>query len=79
MFTSDKILYQTIGKNVKHHREEKGLTQAQLSELTSLSISYISKIEADKCHKSFSISALNQIANALNTEITAFFREDPQI
>lgn len=73
-FTSDSKLYATIGANIKKYREQTCLTQSQLAELSQISISYLSKIEASGCEKSLSIATLNQIANALNIEITEFFR-----
>jgi transcriptional regulator with XRE-family HTH domain len=75
-YENDADLYHIIGANIKHYRELSGLTQVQLSEKSNISISYLSKIEASGCDKSISISMLNQIANALNTEIVNFFKED---
>lgn len=74
-FESDIILYHVIGTNIKHYREQAKLTQMQLAEQAGISISYLSKIEAAGCNKSLSISALNQIANALNVDIIIFFKE----
>ena len=73
-FSSETELYQVIGSNIKHYREQAKLTQYQLSELVKISISYLSKIEALGCAKSISISVLNQIANALDVDITEFFK-----
>ena len=73
-FSSETELYQVIGSNIKHYREQAKLTQYQLSELVKISISYLSKIEALGCSKSISISVLNQIANALDVDITEFFK-----
>lgn len=75
-FKSDTELYNVIGKNIKHYREQSNLTQMQLAERAQISISYLSKIEASGCNKSLSISVLNQIANILNVEIENFFREE---
>ena len=75
-FANDSDLYRVIGKNIKYYRENSKLTQIQLAELSGIIISYLSKIEADVCNKSLSISVLNEIANALNIEITNFFKED---
>ena len=72
-FESDTSLYHIIGAN--HYREQARLTQMQLAEQAGISISYLSKIEAAGCDKSLSISALNQIANALNVDIINFFKE----
>lgn len=74
-FYTENDLYRTIGMNIKHYREKANLTQVQLSDICQLSTSYISKIEAIGCDKSLSIAALNQIANALELDITEFFKE----
>lgn len=74
-FESDITLYHIIGTNIKYYREQAKLTQIQLAEQAGISISYLSKIEAAGCNKSLSISALNQIANALNIDIIDFFKE----
>mgnify|MGYP000747232047 CR=1 FL=1 len=73
-FNNEAELYRTIGINIKHHREMASITQVQLADSSQLSTSYISKIEASGCNKSLSIAALNQIANALDVEITEFFK-----
>lgn len=74
-FNSDIDLYHIIGTNIKHYREQSKLTQVQLAEQVKISTSYLSKIEAAGCHKSLSISVLNQIANVLGVEINEFFQE----
>lgn len=74
-FKDDSELYRAIGQNIKFYREKAHLTQQELAEAAKLSLSYISKIEASGCDKSMSISALNQIANALGIEISEFFKE----
>lgn len=74
-FENDTDLYRVIGANIKNYREQAKLTQVQLAEQAKISISYLSKIEASGCDKSLSISALNQIANALGVEISEFFKE----
>lgn len=75
-FQNDKDLYRVIGNNIKHYREQKGLTQILFAEQAKISISYLSKVEAAGCHKSISISVLNQIANTLGVEICDFFKEE---
>lgn len=74
-FLSDAELYYTIGTNIKYYREQAHLTQIQLADKVQISLSYLSKIESTKCHKSISISILNQIANNLDIPITEFFKE----
>ena len=55
--------YNRIASKIKVLRTAKHLTQEQLSELSGLSISYISKIEAPNCNKSFSLDALFILAD----------------
>ena len=74
-FKNDTDLYCTIGTNIKHYRKQANYTQAQLAEQARISISYLSKVEASGCNKSLSISALNQIANVLDVNISDFFKE----
>lgn len=73
-FTDDTALYKTIGDNIKLHREKSGMTQTVLAEKANISLSYLSKVEATGCNKSVSLSALNQIANALDVDIINFFK-----
>ena len=76
MFKTDEELYRTISNNLKQFRQTAGLTQQELADKATISISYLTKIEAESCNKSLSISTLNQIANALNIEITEFLKEE---
>ena len=75
LFETDEELYKTIGKNIKRFRTATGLTQMQLCEKTGISLSYLTKLESEKCDKSVSLSFLNLLANTLNIEITEFFKE----
>lgn len=74
-FENDNMLFKTIGKKIKYFRKEANLTQYQLAEKARISLSYLSKIEANNCDKSVSISVLNKIANSLNVDIIEFFKE----
>lgn len=57
------INYALIGKRVREARKQQHISQAELAELTELSVSYISHIET--AYKHASLSSLLQIANAL--------------
>lgn len=74
-FSSNLDLYNTISQNIKYYRKQRGITQIQLAEEAKISISYLSKIEAAGLNKSLSISVLNQIANALDVDISMFFNQ----
>lgn len=75
-FKNDKELFKTIGNNLRIFRKKANLTQAQLVESVGISISYLSKFEANNCDKSISLSILNQIANFLEIDIINFFKEE---
>lgn len=63
---NEKILYNEIGKKIQFERKKLGITQEKLAELTNYSLSFIANIEGNT-YQAFSISALNNIAKALNT------------
>ena len=65
---NEQELYNEIGKKIKERRKSLGITQEKLAELTNYSLSFIANIES-KTYQSFSISALNNIAKALNTSM----------
>lgn len=64
----DLELYNLIGKKIKNRRHSLGITQEKLAEITHYSLSFIANIES-RTYQTFSISALNNIAKALNTNI----------
>ena len=61
-------IYNTIGKNIKIYRKEKGWTQRQLAEKLLLSESFIAKLESTT-HQTISIDTLEQIASVLDVDI----------
>lgn len=54
--------YRMLGVNIAYYRKLRGLTQLQLTEITNISRTHISNIEAKKGNKPFSISVLFDIA-----------------
>lgn len=66
-------IYNQIGQKIKKYRKEKKLTQVELAEKLDISISYLSKIEAKNCRKSFSLDLLVNIAETLDIDIKDFF------
>lgn len=61
--------YKIIGQSIKKYRKEKGLTQEQLADMTCISISYLTKIEALNCDQPFSLEVLFDIAGVLGISI----------
>ena len=71
----EKELYNEIGKKIKKRRKELGITQERLATITNYSFSFIKNIESST-YQSFSISALNTIAKALNTNIKSLLPDE---
>lgn len=68
-----KLSTEKLAKTVKTKREEKKLTQEQLSELTGINRVIISRIERENFMPS--IAQLEALANTLSFEITDMFIE----
>ena len=68
----NKYIYVIIGKNLKRIRQEKGLTQVQLAELTNYSEGTIANIE-NNSYQTFSIEFLYVVSKKLQVPIIEFF------
>ena len=68
----EKVLEVAIGREVRAYRRKQGITVAELSATTSLSIGMLSKIENG--NTSPSLTTLQTLSNALSVPLTAFFR-----
>lgn len=66
-----------IAKRVRQLRESKGLTKTRLSELSGVSQSFISAIEAGK--KKPTVEVLGKICSGLGVSLPDFLVEDYQI
>ena len=73
MSLSNEERFKIIAQNIKKYRKEKKLTQKELADKVGISLSYLSKIEATNCGKSFSLYVLFDISDALNIDIREFF------
>ena len=69
----EKVLEVAIGREVRAFRQQKGITVAELSARTGLSIGMLSKIENGIT--SPSLSTLQTLANTLSVPLTALFRK----
>ena len=63
----DGAIYDTIRRNIKRYRKEKGLTSAQLAEMVGLSHDFIRQIESEKTRYNFSVETFYKISVALGT------------
>lgn len=68
----EKVLEVAIGREVRAYRHQQGITVADLSKQTGLSIGMLSKIENG--NTSPSLTTLQTLAEALSVPLTAFFR-----
>lgn len=61
----DKNIYNTIRKNIRKYRREKGITSQQLAEMVDLSHDFIRQIQSDKAAYNFSVDTFYKISIAL--------------
>ena len=62
-------IYDTIRRNIKKYRKEKGLTSAQLAEMVDLSHDFIRQIESEKVSYNFSVETFYKISVALGVSL----------
>lgn len=75
---NDLDLYNLIDEKIKNKRKNLGITQEKLAEMTHYSLSFIANIES-RTYQTFSITALNNIAKALNTSILNLLPEEKEL
>lgn len=69
-------IYDTVRKNIKKYRHIKGMTQQELADVSYLSHGYIREIESVNMGTTFSLDAVEKIANGLDIEVKLLFEED---
>ncbi len=65
----DDNIYDTIRRNIKKYRKEKGMTAAQLAEAVNLSHDFIRQIESEKVRYNFSVETFYKISVALDVSL----------
>ena len=68
-------IYDTVRYNIKKYRKEKNMTQQELADAAGLSHGYIREIESFTMSSSFSLDAVERIANGLQIEVKQLFEE----
>ena len=68
----ENVLEVAIGRELRAFRKQQGMTVAELSRLTDISVGMLSKIENG--NTSPSLTTLQALAHALSVPLTAFFR-----
>ncbi len=62
-------IYDIIRKNIRKYRKEKGITSAQLAEMTGLSHDFIRQIQSEKTRYNFSVETFYKISLALDVSM----------
>lgn len=74
VFHDDEYFYRVIRKNIRKYRKDNNLTQQELADKADLTRQYITDAENENRNKHITISSLSRIADALNIDITDFFK-----
>lgn len=69
-------IYDTVRKNIRKYRKLKCMTQQELADASELSHGYIREIESLNMGVTFSLDAVEKIANALDIKIKSLFDEE---
>ena len=69
-------IYDTVRYNIRKYRKLKGLTQQDLADAADLSHGYIREIESLNMGITFSLDAVEKIANALDIKFYLLFEEN---
>lgn len=69
-------IYDTVRYNIRKYRKLKGMTQQELADLAELSHGYIREIESLNMGITFSLDAVEKIANALEIQTKYLFEEN---
>lgn len=68
-------IYDTVRINIRKYRKLRGMTQQELADAAELSHGYIREIESLKMGATFSLDAVEKIANALEIPFYLLFEE----
>ena len=68
-------IYDTVRHNIRKYRKLKQMTQQELADAAELSHGYIREIESLNMGITFSLDAVEKIANALEIEFKYLFEE----
>jgi len=75
---SQRNIYDTVRYNIKKYRNIKGMTQQELADASMLSHGYIREIESFKMGSTFSLDAVEKIAEGLEIDVMLLF-DDSEI
>lgn len=76
MAFTNKNIYDTVRMNIKKYRKLRGMTQQELADASGYSHGYIREIESIKMASTFSLDAVERIANGLKIDFKYLFEEN---
>lgn len=71
----DPEIYNTIRRNIRKYRKEKGMTSAKLAELVGLSHDFIRQIQSEKTGYNFSVETFYKISVALGVSLDQLIKK----
>ena len=74
--TNNTNIYDTVRNNIRKYRRLKCMTQQELADASDLSHGYIREIESLNMGSTFSLDAVEKIANALKIKVKDLFEEN---
>ena len=72
----DNDIYNTIRKNIRRYRKERGITSAQLAEMVGLSHDFIRQIQSDKAAYNFYVDTFCKVSIALGVTLDQLVQKD---
>ncbi len=74
----DLDIYNTIRQNIRRYRKEKGLTSADLAEMTGLSRDFVRQLQSNsKKTYNFSVETFYKISVALGVSMDKLIEKEP--
>ncbi len=73
---TNKNIYNTVRMNIKKYRKAAKMTQQELADASGFSHGYIREIESIKMGATFSLDAVEKIANGLKIDFKYLFEEN---
>ena len=74
----DGNIYNTIRRNIRRYRQEKGLTAAELAEMIGRSHDFMRQIESEKVGYNFSLDTFYRISVALDVSMDKLAEQTPK-
>ena len=72
---TNRNIYDTVRMNIKKYRKAANMTQQELADASGFSHGYIREIESIKMASTFSLDAVEKIANGLKIDFKYLFEE----